>query len=61
MIARTVAASARLVSLTPWQVYQAVQSGELGSVRIGRRLLVTDDDLRAWVEWHRVGPADGGR
>jgi len=54
VIARTIAATARLVSLTPWQVYQAVQAGELGGHRVSGRLLVTDDDLRAWLASHRV-------
>ena len=36
-------------------IYGAIRDGELPIVKIGKRSLVLDDDLRAWLRRHRVG------
>jgi excisionase family DNA binding protein len=38
-------------------IYEALKRGELKSLRIGSRRLVMLDDLRCWLESHRVGEA----
>jgi len=35
------------------KVYAAIRDGELAIVKIGKRSLVLDDDLRAWLRRHR--------
>lgn len=35
------------------KVYAAIRDGELAIVKIGKRSLVLDEDLRAWLRRHR--------
>ncbi len=36
------------------KVYAAIKSGELPTVKIGKRTLVLADDLKAWLRKHRI-------
>jgi excisionase family DNA binding protein len=35
-------------------IYLALKRGDLASVKIGRRRLILMDDLKAWLDAHRV-------
>ena len=37
------------------KIYEAIRDGALPVVKIGRRSLVLDEDLRAWLRRYRVG------
>jgi excisionase family DNA binding protein len=37
------------------KIYAAIRDCELPIVKIGKRSLVLDEDLRAWLRRHRVG------
>jgi excisionase family DNA binding protein len=63
-----VQAAGRLLGLGKNATYQALAAGELPSLRIGRRLLVPRDRLRAMLENVKTAPdgqipgaAEGGR
>lgn len=46
----------RLIGLSRSTVYKVIQSGELRSLKRGRRRLVRTEDLSAWVNsWQRRG------
>ncbi len=36
------------------KVYAAIKSGELPTVKIGKRTLVLADDSKAWLRKHRI-------
>jgi excisionase family DNA binding protein len=49
-IARGIRETAQVVGLSPSFIRKAIDAGDLRSTRIGRRVLVKDVDLRAWIE-----------
>ena len=51
----TLAESRDRLRLGKGRLNQLVQSGELPSISIGRRRLVSESDLAEFVEAHRVG------
>jgi excisionase family DNA binding protein len=55
-IARGIRETAQIVGLSPSFIRKAIDAGDLRSTRIGRRVLVKDVDLIAWIE--RGGPSD---
>lgn len=60
MIAMSVRRAAQQTDLTPWAVYQATQCGDLPARRVGKQLLVTPDDVAAWLgRMPRVVPIEG--
>jgi excisionase family DNA binding protein len=60
----TTAEAARVLRVHPWTVRQAIQSGELPSIRIGRCLRIKVADLDRFVSERREGGwrrSSGGR
>jgi excisionase family DNA binding protein len=49
-ITRGIRETAQIVGLSPSFIRKAIDAGHLRSTRIGRRVLVKDADLRAWIE-----------
>lgn len=45
----SVAETAELLGISRWLVQQAVHDGSLPSVRVGRRILIPTERLRAWL------------
>jgi excisionase family DNA binding protein len=43
------------------KVYAAIRDGELAIVKIGKRSLVLDEDLRAWLRRHRFAREAGAK
>ncbi len=48
--------AARLVGLGRTSIYEALSSGALRSLKIGKRRLILVDALRAWLAAHEVSP-----
>jgi excisionase family DNA binding protein len=48
-LARGIRETAALVGLSPAFIRKAIDSGDLRSTRIGRRVLVKDADLLEWI------------
>jgi excisionase family DNA binding protein len=42
-------------------IYEAIKSGDLKSLKIGRRRIILPDDLKAWLQRHRVGTGTDAR
>lgn len=38
-----------LLGLSRWKVYEGMRTGEIPSLRVGRRILVPTHALRAWL------------
>jgi excisionase family DNA binding protein len=38
-------------------VRKLIRTGELGHVRVGRRIFVTDDQLAEYIDTHTISPA----
>jgi excisionase family DNA binding protein len=60
-IARIALSIADVVGLTGigrTKIYEAIRDGELPLVKIGKRSLVLDEDVRSWLRRHRVGGLD---
>ena len=57
-IARGVRETAQIVGLSPSYIRKAIGSGDLRSTRIGRRVLVKDVDLQAWINTPSESPLD---
>jgi len=51
--------AAERLGLSLWTVYRLARAGNLGSVRIGRRRLFAEEDLKAFVKATRAGPETG--
>ena len=53
----TVQEAALLARCNPATIRRRVKAGQLSAIRPdGRRLLLLEQDVRAWVEHHRVPP-----
>ena len=48
------AAAARLVGIGRTKLYEAIGSGELKTLKIGSRRLITVDALRDWIQGHEA-------
>ncbi|HEV7535718.1 MAG TPA: helix-turn-helix domain-containing protein [Acidimicrobiia bacterium] len=59
-LAVPMAEAARLMSLSQRMVYYLVTDGKLPSVKIGKRRLVSTDDIRRFLDEHRVVAGKGG-
>ena len=53
-IALSIADVVACTGLGRTKLYEAIRDRELPIVKIGKRSLVLDDDLRAWLRRHRV-------
>jgi len=53
-IAVSPADAARLASVGRTTIYEAIGSGDLMSLKIGKRRLITIEALRAWLRAHQV-------
>jgi excisionase family DNA binding protein len=59
LVNHTIHEAARVLRCSAVNVYQLVKRGELVAVRFGRRVVVTDEDLRAFIQRHRTERAAG--
>lgn len=55
-IAVSPAEAARLVGIGRTTLYAAISSGELSSLKLGKRRLIVVAALRAWLQGHEVAP-----
>ena len=53
--------AARLAGLGRTTIYDALGSGDLKSIKIGKRRLITIDWLRAWLLSHEADATGGTR
>ena len=53
-ITLSIADVAASTSIGRTKVYAAIKSGELPTVKIGKRTLVLADDSKAWLRKHRI-------
>ena len=49
--------AAQIIGISRSLLYELIKRGELAVVKIGRRTLIADGDLRALIDRHRVGKA----
>ena len=57
VLAVSVKRAAELCGLSKFTVAAKVRCGELPVIRVGRRVLIGLDDLRAWLQRHRQNGA----
>ena len=57
-IARGIRETAQIVGLSPSFIRKAIDAGALRSTRIGRRVLVKDVDLQAWINTQPDSPSE---
>jgi excisionase family DNA binding protein len=50
------AEAARLAGIGRTTIYAAISSGELSSLKLGKRRLIVVTSLRAWLQAHQVTP-----
>ena len=55
-IAVSPAEAARLAGIGRTTIYAAITSGELSSLKLGKRRLIVVASLRAWLQAHQVTP-----
>jgi excisionase family DNA binding protein len=55
-IAVSPAEAARLAGVGRTTIYAAISSGELSSLKLGKRRLIVVTALRAWLQAHEVAP-----
>jgi excisionase family DNA binding protein len=53
-IAVSPADAARLASVGRTTIYEAIGTGELSSLKVGKRRLITVEALRSWLRAHQV-------
>jgi excisionase family DNA binding protein len=47
---------ASLLGVSPWSVYASIRSGEIPSLRVGRRIIIPTYRLRAWLSTEPATP-----
>ena len=63
-LAYSIPEAAARISLSRSRLYELIASGEIAFVEIGTRTVICEDDLRAFLDRHRIEPApicDGGQ
>lgn len=53
-VAYSVDEAASKASVGRTLLYEAMKSGALGSIKVGRKRLITDEQLRSWLARHEV-------
>jgi excisionase family DNA binding protein len=54
--------SARILAISPWTIRALLRRGKLRPIRIGRRVCVSENELRRFVEEAQVKlPTEGAR
>jgi len=54
-VAHRVPRAAQVSGVSRSRLYEFMKSGELAYIKMGRRRLISDDDLRALIARHRTG------
>jgi len=54
LINHTIPEVARIIRCSDVNVYKLIRTGEIVAVRFGKRYIVTDEDLRRFIEGHRT-------
>jgi len=57
LLNHTVPETAKILRTSPVNTYKLIRTGELVAVRFGSRVVVTDEDLRQFIQKHRTGAA----
>jgi excisionase family DNA binding protein len=57
----TVESAAKTLAISPWTIRAYIRQGRIKPVRIGRRVLLSDDELRRVIEEGRSQPALKGK
>jgi len=57
IIDHTIPEVARIIRCSSVNVYKLIRTGELVAIRFGKRYIVTDEDLRRFIEGHRTEAA----
>jgi excisionase family DNA binding protein len=53
-IANTIARAAERSGCGRSLLYEAIKNGDLPILKVGRRTLILEDDLQAWLRRHRI-------
>jgi len=53
-LAHQLSRAAQITGISTSLLYELIKNGELAVVKIGRRTLIADDDLRALIARHRL-------
>jgi excisionase family DNA binding protein len=56
-LAYSIPDAAARIGISRSNLYEQIRVGEIPTIKIGARTLIGDDDLRAFLERHRVVPA----
>jgi excisionase family DNA binding protein len=54
-LAHQLSRAAQIIGLSRSTLYLLIKSGELPIIKVGRRTLIADDDLRFLIKRHRIG------
>jgi len=57
LVNHTIPEVARIIRCSDVNVYKLVRTGEIIAVRFGKRYIVTDEDLRRFIDSHRTEAA----
>lgn len=60
-LAYTIADVAQIARTGRTKLYAEINAGRLRVVRIGRKTLIRDEELRRWLKAHEVGTEPAGR
>jgi excisionase family DNA binding protein len=55
LLAHQLPRAAQITGLSRSTLYLLIKNGELPTIKVGRRTLIADDDLRNLIARHRVG------
>jgi excisionase family DNA binding protein len=57
-LAHQLQSAVRLTGISRSRLYELIKRRELPIVKVGRRTLITDDDLRALIARYRMAPRE---
>jgi excisionase family DNA binding protein len=55
LVNHTIDETAKALRTSPPNVLRLIRRGELIAVKFGKRYIITDEDLRRFIEGHRTG------